>query len=202
MKKLLALCFLCACAYVSPPRDQWNSILNGTSGEAMTANLRVAKKPLYQAAGGQLVYKDNTRAYMDELNDKLENTLRKPGIQFSRSGPDIIIVIVRSAIIYTDSPEISQNGDDLLGDLANILNMYDRTWIEITGFSDATKNQENAIAFSQDMAKRVAVYLAKHNVRPIRMFATGKGSANPISDQSDIGRLMNRRIEIRLSSVI
>lgn len=143
----------------------------------------------------------NVAAYMDKLEARLENTLRKPGIQINRIGTDITLILVRSSIIYTDSPDISESGDALLRDLAGILNEYDMTWVEITGYTDAMRDQTAAMALSKDMADRVAVYLARHGVKPIRMFLIGRGSSNPISDQSDIGRLTNLRVEIRMSAV-
>ncbi|MDR2269217.1 MAG: OmpA family protein [Rickettsiales bacterium] len=201
MKKLLSLLFLCACAYATPPREKWRALLGGASNGAMSPTLRVAKKPLYQESGGTLVSKDKAANYMNRLEAKLEDTLRKPGIQISRIGTDVRVVMVRSSLIYTDSPEISKMGDDLLGDLVDVLKEYNSTWIEITGYTDSMANQENAVALSRDMASRVAVYFAKHGIKPIRMFVNGRGSANPIADQSDIGRLMNLRIEVRLSIV-
>ena len=49
------------------------------------------------------------------------------------------------------------------------------------------------------MAERVGVYFAEHNVSTSRMFIVGRGAARPIAAQDDTGRLMNRRVEIRLS---
>jgi outer membrane protein OmpA-like peptidoglycan-associated protein len=201
MKKILLLAFLCACAYVTPPRDKWNVILAGASFERISPMLRAAKRPLYQEAGGALVPAKQVSNYMNRLENALENTLRKPGIQISRIGTDITIVMVRSSFIYTDSPEISKMGNDWLGKLAGVLREYNRTWVEITGYTDAMQNQANAAALSRDMAERVALYLAKHDIKPMRMFISGRGSSNPISDQSDLGRLMNLRVEVRLSAV-
>jgi outer membrane protein OmpA-like peptidoglycan-associated protein len=201
MKKAFLFLFLFACSYTTPPRDEWSAILRGSSSEQLSPTLRVAKKPLYQDAGGLVISAGKVRGYMDALDAKLNDTLRKPGIQINRIGTDIVVILVRSSFIYTDSPEISRMGDDVLGLLADVLNEYNMTWIEITGYSDAIRNQSNAVAFSRDMAQRAAIYLARHNVKPIRMFIVGRGSANPIADQSDLGRLMNRRVEIRLSAV-
>ena len=141
-------------------------------------------------------------AYMGGLLSKLEDTLRKPGVQINRTGTDIVIILVRSSVIYTDSPDISRTGDALLRDLVRILDEYDATWIEISGYTDAMRNQTNATRLSKDMADRVGVYFARHGIKPIRMFLIGRGSSNPIADQSDIGRLTNLRIELRLSAVV
>jgi outer membrane protein OmpA-like peptidoglycan-associated protein len=201
MKKTVLLLLLAGCAYTSPPRSRWSGILNGASNSAISPTLRLAKRPLYQDAGGGVMQISNVAAYMDKLEARLENTLRKPGIQINRIGTDITLILVRSSIIYTDSPDISESGDALLRDLAGILNEYDMTWVEITGYTDAMRDQTAAMALSKDMADRVAVYLARHGVKPIRMFLIGRGSSNPISDQSDIGRLTNLRVEIRMSAV-
>ena len=202
MKKLLALLFLAGCAYATPPREQWGAILSGASNEALSPMLRLAKRPLYQDAGGRVMSAGQAPGYMNGLEARLEDTLRKPGIQINRIGTDIVVILVRSSFIYTDSPEISKTGDALLGDLVRVLKEYDMTWIEIAGYTDAMRSQANAALLSKDMADRVGVYLARHGVKPIRMFLIGRGSSNPIADQSDIGRLTNLRVEIRLSAVV
>ena len=56
-----------------------------------------------------------------------------------------------------------------------------------------------AQALSLDMAERVGVYFAQNRVSTSRMFIVGRGSARPIAAQDDMGRLMNRRVEIRIS---
>ena len=208
MKKVISIfalllpALLAACAYRSPPREEWPMLLHGASNEPLTPMLHVATRPLFQAAGGNIMPLDQVGGYMNRLEDRLTNEMRKPGIQFSRFGNDILIVMVRASFMYTDTPDISRTGDDLLRILARILNDFDMTWIEIIGYTDAMYNQAHAIALSQDMAHRVGVYLSRRGVKPVRMFLSGRGSSNPIADQSDVGRLTNLRVEIRLSPVV
>jgi outer membrane protein OmpA-like peptidoglycan-associated protein len=59
------------------------------------------------------------------------------------------------------------------------------------------KNAANAL--SMDMAQRVGVYLSQKGINTTRMFIVGRGAARPIAAQDNIGRLTNRRVEIRLS---
>ena len=202
MKKWLMCLLIAGCVYTTPPREQWGPILGGASNEAVSPTLRLAKRPLYQESGGGVLSASAAPGYMNRLERKLEDTLRKPGIQINRIGTDIVVIMVRSSFIYTDSPDISRAGDALLGDLVRVLQEYDMTWIEITGYTDAMRNQQNAARLSKDMADRVGVYLARHGVKPIRMFLVGRGSSNPIADQSDLGRLMNLRVEVRLSAIV
>ena len=78
-----------------------------------------------------------------------------------------------------------------------ILKKYDATFLEIAGYTDAMATRQ-ADALSLDMAQRVGVYLSQHGVNTARMFIVGRGAARPIAGQDDIGRLTNRRVEIRL----
>ena len=71
--------------------------------------------------------------------------------------------------------------------------------MEISGYTDSMKNQTAAKSFSLDMAERVGVFLSQHKISPYRMFIVGRGSARPIAAQDDMGRLTNRRVEIRLT---
>ena len=192
---------LVACAYRTPPRSEWPAILRGASFDPLTPELRIAKRPLFLDAGGQTISFDAAPEYMRRLEARLENAIRKPGTQITRVGTDVTLVVVRSSFIYADSPEITPMGNEIMGHLARALREFDMTWVEITGFTDAMNNQQHAMQLSRDMAERIAVYLAKHRVKPIRMFITGRGSSNPIADQTDMGRLMNRRVEIRISPV-
>ena len=202
---LLTTCYLLlvSCAgYTTPERGTWESILRGASFGAMTENAKVAKKPVWMGAGLEPIPLAESRAYIEKLEAELYDSLRKPGIQVQRVGSDALVVLVRDAFMSIDSPEISSDGADTLSIISKILAKYNRTYVEITGYTDAMRDQNAAIALSFDMAERVALFFAQHNVKPVRMFVVGRGSARPISDQTGTGRLMNRRVEIRISPVI
>jgi outer membrane protein OmpA-like peptidoglycan-associated protein len=83
--------------------------------------------------------------------------------------------------------------------IAKVLNKFDATFVEIAGYTDAMRDSGAAHALSFDMAQRVAVHLSRHRVNTARMFVVGRGSARPIAGQDDIGRLTNRRVEIRVA---
>jgi len=138
---------------------------------------------------------------MADLESSLYDALRKPGISVQRAGTDVVIILVRDAIMSVDVPDISSDGADTLKTIAKILNKYDATFIEIAGYTDATRNKNAAAALSQDMAMRTAVFFSQHRIIPQRMFIVGRGAARPIAAQDDIGRLTNRRVEIRISPV-
>lgn len=216
---LFLLCFfISGCvSYTSPDRSTWSEYLRGASFSDMSDTARIAKRPVYLGAGGRLIsetvevspdmsYGDKVandnyvaRQYMAELEYVLYDTLRKPGISVQRAGTDVVIILVRDAIMELDVADVSETGDDTLKSIAKILNKYDATFVEIAGYTDAMRDTGAAHALSLDMAQRVGVHLSRYRVNAARMFIVGRGSARPIAGQDDIGRLTNRRVEIRIA---
>lgn len=200
--------------YHSPARSTWPQYLRGASFMDMTEPARIAKRPVFLGAGGKLISSVDAPANM-EYGDKIQNdtaisvnymanleyelydSLRKPGISVQRAGTDVVIILVRDAIMELNVPDISQDGADTLKTIAKILKKYDATFLEIAGYTDAMAQQQ-AQALSLDMAQRVGVFLSQHDVNTTRMFIVGRGATRPIAGQDDIGRLTNRRVEIRL----
>ena len=217
IRVVFPLIFLCACAaYKSPPRETWGDYLRGASFIDMTENARVAKRPVFLGAGGHLVTNDKivekmskgmtdvsdnaiAMRYMANLEYELYDSLRKPGISVQRAGTDVVVILVRDAFMELDAPEISATGADTLKTIARILRKYDATFIEIAGYTDQMRDANAARAMSLDMAQRTAVVMGRNKVSTARMFIVGRGAARPIAAQDDIGRLMNRRVEIRLA---
>ena len=203
--------------YHSPNRAEWNQYLYGASFMDMTESAKTAKLPVYMGHGGKVItatgelsgkmqYGDKNNIdsaillnYMSGLEYELYDALRKPGISVQRVGTDVVVILVRDAVMELNVADISSDGADTLKTISKILNKYNATFMEIAGYTDSMKDKNAAHALSIDMAERVAVYFAKHDVSTSRMFIVGRGAARPIAGQNDIGRLTNRRIEIRLS---
>ena len=221
LKQIIFISFslvLSACLqYHSPNRDTWQQYLSGASFMDMNETTRTAKLPIYMGQGGKIITQtgelsakmqygdknsmDNTILvnYMSNLEYELYDALRKPGMSVQRAGTDVVIILVRNAIMQENIADISKDGADTLDIISKILNKYNATFMEIAGYTDSMQNQSAAHALSLDMAERVGVYFAQHNVSTARMFIVGRGSARPIAAQDDMGRLTNRRIEIRLT---
>ena len=136
---------------------------------------------------------------MSNLEYELYDALRKPGISVQRAGTDVVVILVRDSIMELDIADISRDGADTLKTISKILNKYNATFMEIAGYTDSMQDKNAAYALSMDMATRVGVYFSQHNVSTSRMFIVGRGAARPIAAQDDIGRIANRRVEIRIS---
>lgn len=218
-KIFIALCtiLVTGCVkYSSPDHSQWGTYLRGASFTDMTEMSRVAKRPVYLGAGGTLVTADAQNAkldygdkaandnavslnYMSNLEYALYDALRKPGISVQRAGTEVVVILVRDAIMELNAPEISDTGADTLHTIAKILKKYNATFIEIAGYTDATRNADAARNLSMDMAQRVGVYFAQNGINTTRMFIVARGAARPIAAQDNIGRLTNRRVELRIA---
>ena len=215
----IGLCFtLTGCLqYHSPERNTWQKHLYGASFMDMTETARTAKTPVYMGHGGKLItqtgelsekmqYGDKNAIdnavlvnYMAGLEYELYDALRKPGISVQRAGTDVVVILVRDSIMNQSVADISSDGADTLKTISKILNKYNATFMEIAGYTDAMSDKNASYALSLDMAERVGVYFSQHNVSTSRMFIVGRGAARPIAAQDDIGRLTNRRVEIRLT---
>ena len=134
---------------------------------------------------------------MANLEYELYDASRKPGIAVQRAATDVVVILVRDAIMELNVGDISADGADTLKTVSKILKKYDATFLEIAGYTDAmASNAANAL--SLDMAQRVGVYLSRNGINTARMFIVGRGATRPIAAQDDIGRLTNRRVEIRI----
>ena len=203
--------------YHSPNRNTWPQYLYGASFSDMTETAKTAKLPVYMGHGGKIVtqtgelsekmqYGDKNNIdnamlvnYMAGLEYELYDALRKPGISVQRAGTDVVVILVRDSIMELNVADISSDGADTLKTISKILNKYNATFFEIAGYTDSMTDKNAAYALSIDMAQRVGVYFAEHDISTSRMFIVGRGSARPIAAQDDIGRLTNRRVEIRIS---
>jgi outer membrane protein OmpA-like peptidoglycan-associated protein len=71
---------------------------------------------------------------------------------------------------------------------------------EIAGHADNIGNEANNLTLSETRAKAVRAFLVKQQVPANNITAKGYGSAVPVaSNDTETGRLKNRRIEYKLS---
>lgn len=219
IKSVLLFFILSGCiAYQTPPHGQWAEILRGATFAEMTDTMKIAKRPVFLGGGGKIIENEEVVGknqygeepstsnlnpavvkYMASLEYELYDSLLKSGIQVQRVGTDVVLLLTRDSFMYTDAPEISRDGENTLKTVSKILKKYDATFMEIAGYTDSMQDKNASEALSLDMAQRVAIFLAEKDINTARMFIVGRGAARPIAAQDDIGRRMNRRVEIKFS---
>ena len=209
MKKLLAplsLLVLAACqsgprhySYDTPPPPPppYPSGMQPYAGgpQARTQPPRVKPSvPDYGGSAGPLTAK-NAGAYMDGLERDLRHYLR--GIPVARPG-DVVVLNLKSDDLF-EKTSLGDDGRDLLRNLSSALKHYDRTQVQVNGYTDTRAAPDKAIATTQKRADAVAAELRADGIDGRRLSATGYGSAHlRIATGDGKAEPRNRRIEIRI----
>src|SRR5215813_9333508 len=100
--------------------------------------------PNYGGTAGPLSAK-NVGAYMDGLERDLRHYLR--GIPVARPG-DVVVLNLKSDDMFEKS-SLSEDGRDLLRNLSAALRHYDRTSVQVTGFTDTRGTPDKNLETSQ-----------------------------------------------------
>ena len=86
-----------------------------------------------------------------------------------------------------------------LDQVASTMAEYNQTVVEISGHTDSVGSDEANQRLSEQRAGSVSNYLAGKGLMRERFEVVGMGERYPVaSNDSDSGRAMNRRVEIRV----
>jgi len=144
-----------------------------------------------------------------DANYNLDNYFNDQFIIFKRSFPDLIVSRESSRVIKITLPTYYgyQTGKSKLNvklnthieKIAETLNTYKETAIEVTGHTDNVGNEKSNIKLSLARANEIKNELIKNNVDGPRIFVVGKGYSAPrCSNEIETGRNCNRRVEITI----
>ena len=138
-------------------------------------------------------------AYMDGQEAELRQRLRGSGVQIFRLG-DTIDVIMPLSFLFDDRLQgVSWDGSGALSAIASVVQEYDRTAIQIGGYTDTTGSAQSNQRVSDSRAKIVADVLARDGVPPGRISARGYGETHLLVPTGDnVNQPRNRRVEIRI----
>lgn len=135
--------------------------------------------------------------YMDRQAAEMERDLE--GARIERVGEGIKITFGGGILFDVDHSDLRPEAQADLTKLAEILNKYDDTNIEVQGHTDATGSEDYNMDLSVRRASSVATFLAVQSVDPDRMQAVGYGELQPIaSNETAAGRQQNRRVEVAI----
>ena len=139
-------------------------------------------------------------AYMDQQEDKLRAQLQGTGVSVTRSGDNIILNMPGNITFATGSSDINADFYQILNSVALVVNEFEKTYIDITGYTDNVGGVEFNQRLSESRANSVARYLESQQVLPQRIITRGMGMAAPIaSNDTPEGRAQNRRVELMLT---
>lgn len=138
-------------------------------------------------------------AYRDNQERELKAKLQGTQAQVKKDGNALVINLPGGVTFASDSADISSGFYSVLNRIAQSLNNYPETRIQVNGYTDSTGKDAHNQELSQRRANTVAQYLIVQGVSSSRIVANGFGSSNPIaSNSTPDGRLQNRRVEIKI----
>ena len=208
MKKILsvlmALSFLSACAtdpYTGESKvskTAWGTGIGAAAGAGIGALVGGEKGALIGAGVGAATGA-GVGGYMDLQARKLRQELEGTGVRVSKNGNNIVLIMPGNITFDTNKANIKSNFKPVLDSVAKVINEFDKTKVQVTGYTDNTGTAAINNKLSAERANSVATYLRLRGVAPARIYASGLGSSNPIASNATVaGREQNRRVEISL----
>lgn len=135
--------------------------------------------------------------YMDRQAAEMEQDLE--GARIERIGEGIKITFGSGILFDVDRADLRPEAQAEIIKLAEILDKYDDTNIEVQGHTDSTGSEEYNMDLSVRRASSVGTFLAIQNVSRDRLFAVGYGELQPVaSNETAAGRQQNRRVEVAI----
>lgn len=148
------------------------------------------------ALGGGIGY------YMDVQEAKLRQQLQSTGISVTRDGNNIVLNMPNAITFGFDQTDLSTQAKTALYNVALVVKEYDKTMLNVYGFTDSTGADAYNLRLSQVRASEVSNQLMHDGVENNRIVTKGMGEAHPIaSNTSEQGRAENRRVEIVLTPI-
>lgn len=137
---------------------------------------------------------------MEERRNAMEQATRGTGVEVSRTADNQLKLNIPSDISFdTGSAAIKPAMRGVLDPFASSLRDDPATRLRIIGHTDSTGSDAINNPLSLDRAQSVRDYLAARGVAAGRVEVTGRGSREPVADNTtDSGRARNRRVEIFL----
>ena len=141
--------------------------------------------------------------YMDRQESKLRTQLQGTGVSVTRTGDTINLVMPGNITFASGSSDLNASFFSVLGSVALVLKEYDKTTIDIAGYTDSTGSAQKNQLLSRQRAQTVGEFLrskgipgAAHRLRRLRE------QLHPVASNSTAqGRQQNRRVELTLTPV-
>ena len=191
--------------YSSAPRrnNTGTGVLAGALGGAVlgyltnTSNGEQGRKNALIGAGVGALAGAGVGQYMDRQQRALEAELSGTGVGVARQGENLVLRMPSDVTFATNQSSIDARFMPVLDDVAQVLQQYDQSTIDVLGYTDSSGGDAINQPLSDRRASSVASELVRRGVIAQRIYVAGMSSQNPVaSNATPEGRAMNRRVEI------
>ena len=158
---------------------------------------RIVGAGIGAAAGGYVGYR------MDEQIREIEEVTAGTGVDVNQTpNGDGILVTFPDVTFATNSYTINTSMRNVLDGVAQSMNNYPNSLIDVMGHTDSDGSDSYNLTLSRQRAEAVANYLVSRGVNRARIETIGYGEQYPVADNSTAsGKAQNRRVEIRITPV-
>lgn len=141
-------------------------------------------------------------SYMDRQEREIRERTAGTDVEVVRQGDDLILSMPSGITFATDSSTIEPQFRPTLDKVADVLDRYNQTYVDVYGHTDSTGSDAYNQSLSERRADAVAEYLSMQGVESARLEAVGYGETQPVADNATVeGRAQNRRVEIKIVPV-
>jgi len=207
---MIALVFAAACTTTDP----YGNVNRNNTGTGVLAGAAIG------AALGTLAGGDDRRNaligagvgaltgagvgnYMDRQERAFRERLRPTGVSVRRVGDELFLIMPGDITFDTDRADIKPAFNPVLVDVADVLNTFPATTVDVIGHADSTGAAEYNQQLSERRATSVAQFLIGQGVMGTRFYVAGMGENAPIAtNATPEGRAQNRRVEIKLTPLV
>jgi outer membrane protein OmpA-like peptidoglycan-associated protein len=136
--------------------------------------------------------------YMDRQERDLQRaTARMEGASVQRQQDNLAVTFRSDFLFDVGSDRLKPGAYQEIYQVADILNRYPDTRVQVHGHTDSTGSEQYNFELSEARALAVKDALVNQGVHPSRISARGYGETNPIaSNASESGRQLNRRVAL------
>ena len=141
--------------------------------------------------------------YMDRQEQELRRQTAGTGVEIDRQGDELLLTMPSGITFATDRYDVQPQFQPTLNQIAQTLQSYPSTLIDVYGHTDSTGADAYNQTLSERRAQSVASYLTSRGILQARIATRGYGESqllvNPERTEAD--RQANRRVEIRIVPV-
>ena len=191
----------------SLPRRKFDVVIVGAGGSGMRASLQLARAGLsvcvlskvFPTRSHTVAAQGGIGAYQDRQEAELRRETAGTGIDVSRDG-DVIKLNLPDGVTFDFAKyDLKPQFYPALNTIAATLKEYNQTIVEVSGHTDSIGSDAANQVLSERRANAVSSYLIGQGVQRERFEVVGMGERYPVaSNDTDSGRALNRRVEIRL----
>lgn len=141
--------------------------------------------------------------YMDGQEEDMRRKVAESGIGIQRIGDRIELVMPSDVTFSKGSASLDPSFMPTLDKVAESLNLYPKTTIDIIGHASTEGAEQANLDLSYRRAEAVRMYLQGKGVLSERMASGGLGESQPLvyPDDTEAKRMQNRRVQVVLRPV-